>query len=118
MKKCKNFERCQNMIDDKYVYCKDCVDNYKKDDINKEQGVTNDTTQHQLLNKVEDLIVLTKMQNWNLGTIAKVLKFFLIIELEKKGKRTENQEKIYEFLIQYLDKDLKAVKDIKKEEEK
>ena len=108
MKQCKNYEKCKNTIADQYIYCKDCVDNYNE---GKKELVKETDSPQQIVDLIEKC-------NWNLGSIALTLKLQLLSQLENKETLTEIQEKIHSSLLDKSGKDLKALKQIKEEQEK
>lgn len=65
---------------------------------------------------LKDISENLKMCNWNFGAMQKWMKLSLLNDLEKnKLNLTRTQERIYNLLIKDLDKDFKAIEDIKKE---
>ncbi len=56
MKKCKNFAKCNNKIDEKYTYCMDCNTKFAKD------------------NALTEISKTLKQINWNIGLIGEFKK--------------------------------------------
>lgn len=56
MKNCKNYSKCGNKIDEKYIYCLDCNTNFAKD------------------NALVDIARSIKQLNWNIGLMAEFKK--------------------------------------------
>ena len=92
MKQCK----CGASIKDEYDLCWKCM--------NEEKA-----------NKGDALVEMVEKCNWNFGTGVKIQKFRLLSELEGNKNKTDIQKKIHQLLLKDLEKDLKAVENIKRD---
>lgn len=94
----------KNQIEDKYSMCMSCLKETKQ------------------ANQNVDLKDIQEKINWNLGSISQTMKLSLLSEFETlQGNgigRTDTQKKMHSALLKDLDKYLKVMKDIKKEQEK
>jgi len=99
---------CGSNIGDGVELCSQCA--YKK---------KNPTPNTSNKNTPQDISDILKHINWNLGASQKWMKLDLLNKLEcQTTTLTEIQEKIHNSLLNDLDKDIKVIKDIKKDSEK
>lgn len=97
---------CGVSIGDAYERCASC--NHK----HKTNSVSNNPN-----NKEAWISEQLKHINWNLGYLQKWTKLSLLNNLESSKERTVVQDKIRDSLLEDLNKDIKTIKDIKKDEE-
>ena len=103
MKKCPVCNKVN--IDDKYSMCLTCLQEAKGANSNID---------------LKELLTTLKHLNWNAGSIMKNQRLYYLFKMsDSYGEtRTLVKRKIYEYFLNELDKDLKQLKQIRKEQEK
>ena len=86
MKKCENFSKCKQMIDEKYRFCQTCNSEYAKNNA--------ETDKAKAINKIAN--ILEKM-NWNIGLKNEFTKrsnpeLWKQIEQEWQAKKEEQED--------------------------
>lgn len=105
MKKCQNYETCNNMCGDNYKYCEPCYKEWEKEKPKKKE---------QLKPEVD----LIQKINWNIGAATKYLRLYFLHQIcsEMEGHEPfKIKEKIYKIFKQNIEKDFKHLDDIEKE---